>query len=99
MKKIVRAFIFIRTKGFYVFVKESIDRIVDNYYEMYFNVDTKGYVHIEDLEIDHHESIGYGTVYYRYMIKALSNLEVDTANSTLLDFGCGKGRVLVYAAY
>ena len=98
MNKIARAFIFIRTKGFYVFVKESIDRIVDNYYEMYFNVNTKGYVHIEDLEIDHHESIGYGTVYYRYMINALSNLEVDTANSTLLDFGCGKGRVLVYAA-
>ena len=98
MKKIARAFIFNRTKGFYVFVRESIDRIVDNYYEMYFNVDTKGYVHIEDLEIDHHESIGYGTVYYRYMINTLSNLEVDTANSTLLDFGCGKGRVLVYAA-
>jgi hypothetical protein len=42
MKKIARAFIVIRTKGLYVFVRESIDRIVDNYYEMYFNVDTKG---------------------------------------------------------
>ena len=98
MKKIKRTFIFIRKKGFYVFVKECIDRIIDNYYEMYFNVDTKGYVDIEDLDINHPESIGYGPVYYRYMINALSNLETDIATSTLLDFGCGKGRVLAYAA-
>ena len=98
MKKIKRTFVFINKRGFYTFVKECIDRIVDNYYEMYFNIDTKGYLTKEDLEINHPESIDYGAVYYRYMIHALNNLEADIATSTLLDYGCGKGRVLAYAA-
>jgi len=98
MKKIKRTFVFIRNKGLYSFVKECIDRVIDNYYEIYFNIDTKGYLTKEDLEIDHPESIDYGTVYYRHMINALSHIKIDINTSTLLDFGCGKGRVLAYAA-
>ena len=98
MKKIKRTLIFINKWGFYTFVKECIDRLVDHYYEMYFNIDTTGYVTTEELKSENPNWVGYGTVYYSYMINTLAKLEVDIPSSTLLDYGSGKGRVLAYAA-
>jgi SAM-dependent methyltransferase len=98
VKKIKRALFFIKTWGFHTFVMECIDRITDRYYEMYFNIETTGYITTEQLKSENLEWGGYGAVYYRYMINTLGKLQVDIPSSTFLDYGSGKGRALAYAA-
>ncbi len=98
MNKIKRVFALIKKKGVNYFLTEVSNRVSDHYNEMRLNIDTKGYVLKQDLKISHPDYVDYGAVNYRYMKRALSFLKVDIATSTLLDFGCGKGRVVAYAA-
>ena len=80
------------------FLKECYYRISDYYYDSYFDVNTKGFILKEDLGINHHESIDYSPLPYRHIIKILNNLPVEKTTSTLLDYGCGKGRAIISAA-
>jgi len=98
MRKIINLFAFIHKNGIQAFIKELYFRLIDNYYERYFDVFTKGYISTEDLEINHHESVYYVPTHYRHIINMLNKLPVDKTNSTLVDYGCGKGRVIIAAA-
>lgn len=65
---------------------------------MYFDVNTKGLISKEDLGLYHHESVEYSTIAYRHIINMLNKPPVDKTTSTLLDYGCGKGRAIISAA-
>jgi SAM-dependent methyltransferase len=80
------------------FIGECHDRLVDWYYELYLNIDTKGFVSKKELKLNHQESIEYGAVYYKYLISALDKVSLDQNKTVLLDYGCGKGRLVAYAA-
>ncbi|MDB9737663.1 hypothetical protein OAB45_00580 [Gammaproteobacteria bacterium] len=98
MNKIKRIWALINKRGSTYFITECIDRIVDIYYELYLNIDTVGFVFKEELGSTCPDSNEYASVNYRYIIGALRSLEADITSSVLLDYGCGKGRVLAYAA-
>lgn len=98
MNKILNTFEFIRKNGIHGFMGECYYRTIDDYYDTYFDVNTKGLVSKEDLGIHHLESVEYSTISYRHIISALNKLPVDKATSTLLDYGCGKGRAIIAAA-
>lgn len=80
------------------FLVEFYYQIIGIYYESYFNVNTKGYVSKDDLEITHEESLHYVATHYKNVFNLLNKLPVDKSSSTLLDYGCGKGRVIIVAA-
>jgi predicted RNA methylase len=98
MNKILNTFEFIYKNGFLGFVRECYYRTIDNYYEKYFGVSTKGEISKEELGLAHHESIEYSVIPYRHIIAMLNRLPEDKAESTLLDYGCGKGRVIISAS-
>jgi SAM-dependent methyltransferase len=98
MGKIVNALDYITHNGPNAFVRECYYRLSDNYYEKYFNVSTGGMESKEKLELDDPDSHEYATVFYKHIFDALNKLPVDKAKSTLLDYGCGKGRFLIASA-
>ncbi len=98
MKKIKYAFELIHKKGIYEFLKAFYYKINNNYYEKYFNVNTIGFISKEDLGISNHESVEYSPMHYKHIFSMLKKLPVDKEKSTLLDYGCGKGRVIITAA-
>jgi predicted RNA methylase len=98
MKKITHTFEFIQRNGLRGFTNECYYRITDTFYQRYFNVATRGMVSKNDLGINHFDSREYSSVWYRHTIGVLNELPVDKKTSTLLDYGCGKGRVIVSAA-
>jgi SAM-dependent methyltransferase len=89
---------FLRKNGLGGFAKELYYRFFDNYYEKYFGVSTKGFVSIENLGINNPESVDYSPVHYRHIFNMLNKIGIDKSNSTLLEYGCGKGRALITAA-
>lgn len=95
--KIINILKFIYKNGIHGFIREFYYRLIDNYYEKYFDVHTKGFISSEDLGYNH-ESIHYSPSPYRHIFAMLNNLAGDKNNSILLDYGCGKGRVLIAAA-
>jgi SAM-dependent methyltransferase len=98
MNKIINAFVFLQKNGILRFIRECYYQLINNYYEKHFNVNTKGQISIEDLKINHHESINYVPLSYRHTINILKNLSLDINKRVLLDYGCGKGRVITCAA-
>jgi len=98
MTKIRNTLEFVHKNGINGFIRECYYRSINNYYEKYFDVNTEGLMLNEDPGIDHHESVPYSSVHYRHIFAMLNKLPVDKNNSTLLDYGCGKGRVIIAAA-
>jgi hypothetical protein len=91
-------FEFFQRNGIHAFVKECYFRFFDNYYEKYFDVSTKGFVTMEELGIKNHESVDYSSVHYKHIFNMLKKLPIETHDSTLLEYGCGKGRAIITAA-
>ena len=89
---------FINARGISGCIKTIFYRAVDIFYEWYFRVSTMGRVSVEKLGLDNSESVEYASVSYRHIIEMLNRIPVDKSKSTLLDYGCGKGRVLVIAS-
>lgn len=98
MNKIIYILKFIRKYGIHVFVRKCYFLLIDNYYEKYFNVNTKGMISIEDLGITNNEAKDYQTLHYKHIFNVLNKLPVDKNNRILLDYGCGKGRVIIATA-
>jgi 16S rRNA G966 N2-methylase RsmD len=61
-------------------------------------VNTKGSVTRKDLGLSSYESHDYSSVFYKHIFDMLNKLPIEKNKSTVLDYGCGKGRVLITAA-
>jgi len=97
MMKIIKTLKFIHRNGIHGFIRECYHRLSNNYYEKYFDVNTEGSISAEALGYDH-ESHHYSALNYIHIFAMLNKLPVDKNISTLLDYGCGKGRVIITAA-
>ena len=98
MGKIRHSIRFVHNHGILCFMAECYYRVIDNYYERHFNVSTAGHVLREDIGIFDPESREYATAHYSHVYNFLKQVPAAKEHSTLLDYGCGKGRVIVAAA-
>jgi len=98
MKKIINTLEFIHKYGVRGFTRECYHRLIDNYCEKHFDVNTGGMISKEDLGLIHAEAQHYTALHYKHIFNMLNTLPVDKSKSTILDYGCGKGRVIVAAA-
>ena len=98
MTKLTNALRFLRNNGVAGFAKECYYRLGDAFYELYFNVKTMGGVGTSELGIADADARHYSSIFYRHTMRALEEVPMASRACTLLDYGCGKGRVLVAAA-
>ena len=98
MNKLVNSLEFLRQHGFSRFAKECYYRASDSYFEKRFNVNTAGKVSKEALRVSDRDAVQYSTIAYLHTLGVLNRLPVAKQESTLLDYGCGKGRAIVAAA-
>jgi SAM-dependent methyltransferase len=98
MEKFINAVKFVYSNGINRFVKEYYYKLTDTFYENYFNVNTRDIVSLKDLGVDDCNSLEYCPIHYRHTMNALSMIPLSINERTLLDYGCGKGRVLTIAA-
>src|SRR5262249_55776603 len=77
MKKLKNTLAFIDKHGVRVFIRECYYRVLDNYYEEFFAVKTKGQVLKEELGTDDPESNDYSSLNYRYTINILNKVPLD----------------------
>jgi len=66
-----------------------------------FGVDTAGYIHPSELMLNHPNqvhSVSYGASDPRDFRRAIASLPIDYTNFVFVDFGSGKGRVILLAS-
>lgn len=80
------------------FARKVFDRVDDLAHDRWHGVDTGGYASTADLGTDARESVHYATMPWRRVRSALARVPLDERERVLLDYGCGRGRVLVAAA-
>ena len=89
---------YIRRHGLAAAVAEIRDRLADAYWERRLGVRTEGMVTKANLDVSEADSIDYVPMRYRAVFSVLRMLPGDRSNDVFVDFGCGKGRVVVVAA-
>lgn len=89
---------FINRHGLKAYIKQVYLFVHSNLYELYYGVKTKGFITPKQLGISGSDSIEYTPLNYHHIKKALASIPVSPDQINLLDYGCGKGRVLIVAA-
>ena len=92
------ALAYIRKHGLIKFAKEYYYTALNKYYEIRFNVKTTGYLLPNELGVSNKDSIEYSPLSYTNIFRAFKKIPIKNVQVSLIDYGCGKGRVLVSAA-
>ena len=71
MRKLTYIPKFILKYGILGFINKCYYLLIDDFYEKYFNVDTKGEIFQEELGINDPESIEYSAVHYKHLFNVL----------------------------
>ncbi|MEO7961784.1 MAG: class I SAM-dependent methyltransferase, partial [Ginsengibacter sp.] len=99
-RKYLRYFLFIGTNWNYLLAFFTIRHEIRG--ERKYDLDTTELVDIHHLPVlgnNLHHASNYQAANYFLLEKAFSYLQSIQANASLLDFGCGKGRVMAVAAH
>jgi SAM-dependent methyltransferase len=73
-------------------------RISETWYEWRFGIETAAPVFLLDVGVENSQSIDYGPAEYRTLRKVMNTLTIQRGRDVFLDYGSGKGRVVVFAA-
>jgi hypothetical protein len=76
------------------------DRYLDKRFDRRFAVDTAGFLDLPELKSDPRfkHAVNYGPTPRSVFFRMLRRLDVDYSSFVFIDFGCGKGKVLLLAA-
>jgi SAM-dependent methyltransferase len=74
------------------------DWIWTEYYERKFGVSTSGFIQARELGSDNPDSMDHSPLNYDYIYWGLRSIPFPVNDAVFLDYGSGKGRVLVAAA-
>jgi SAM-dependent methyltransferase len=85
-----------KTEGLPETVRHTRNWLSEKYHERRLGVDTEGFIVLHSLGID--SIADYDPTDYRSLIVALNRVAINSERDAFLDFGCGKGRVVVIAA-
>ena len=88
---------FVGTYGVGRFVQELHYRFVNQYHERRLGVETSGMVKLSDLGIQNKEFFEYTPIGYSAIYSALERIPLPASSISFLDYGSGKGRVIVAA--
>lgn len=80
------------------FTRKAFDRADDLARDRWYGVATGGYASTDELGVDARESVHYSTLPWRLVRRGLAAVPLAESDRVLLDYGCGRGRVLVAAA-
>ncbi len=95
---LVFSYRFICRYGVKAYLKKHYLQIHNKLCDLYYSVETEGFITPNQLGIAKDDSIEYLALNYYHIKKSLSNIPIPANEINLLDYGCGKGRVLVVAA-
>lgn len=98
MNKFKNAWQFLRNHGFARALSQCRYRISELRNDRYFGIDTSHDVLLETLGIHNENSAGYSPISYAALDLALREVEPSLEQGTFLDYGAGKGRVVILAA-
>ncbi len=84
--------------GFLGLFKEFYYISTDVFFDLKFNIKTQNFLDKTDYDAPDPESIEYVGTRYVQLFNVFNKLPIDYANSTLLDIGCGKARVIAVAS-
>lgn len=103
-----RLWVKFRELGFFgalMLIPKNVQRLlqifVDERYDRRYGVKTAGYTHLHELVIDSPNKelgIRYQPTTQKRMVAMFSNLPPDVSEFTFVDFGSGRGRVLLFAS-
>lgn len=80
-------------------MKEIYLRINDRYYDRHFNVNTAAVKTETGYNLAEKESVPYHTIHYRGLFFLFDKIRDLDSENILLDYGCGKGRIVTVAAF
>lgn len=98
IQKTQNAILYMQKHGVRSFVHALIYRTTNSYYERRLGVDTRGFIKPENLGFGNAEFHAYDPIAYRAVYSMLERIPLEKSESTFLDYGAGKGRVIVVAA-
>jgi SAM-dependent methyltransferase len=98
MSKLINAISFLRKNGMAYSVKEFYYRLADYYTEKNLNVNTFTRESDDNPGIINPEAHEYGSVHYAHLSTVFNMIPFNKNETTLIDYGCGKGRALIAAA-
>jgi len=96
--KIVNALTRIKDKGWRNAYNLALHRFSENKTEKRLGVSTLHEVSLAELNISDPDSIRYSPIPYKALFKALATTQKQDFSGTFIDYGCGKGRVVMAAA-
>jgi hypothetical protein len=73
-------------------------RVVENYYERHFGIDTRGDLMQDTLGVHDPDAVHYAPSPYLGFFKAMKFVGADLPSSTFVDYGSGRGRIVICAA-
>jgi SAM-dependent methyltransferase len=88
----------LRQKGIASFAKESAFRLYDAYHETRLGISTEGLIDKPELGHTDPDCVEYTPLGYKPIKDTLRRLNLDWRKCSFLDYGCGKGRAISYAA-
>ena len=89
------ALAYIRQHGLVGTARYAAQRIPEVYYEWCFGITTAGRIELEDLGVTNPFACHYYPTDYPSIFATFRRLPIRPLEDVFLDYGCGKGRVLV----
>jgi len=98
VRKLSNTIEFAKKSGWRTFLREVSYRVDNALCDWRLGVDTEGMVGLAELGISNPDLVDYVPLGYRAIWSTLRSIPLERAQSTFLDYGCGKGRAVVAAA-
>ncbi len=98
MNRLMNTWHYLRNNGVIPTLKHALYRMSELKNDRYFGIETNNDVKLETLGIHNGDSAQYSPISYAALKLALREVEPLPENEAFLDYGAGKGRVLIVAA-
>ena len=100
LKNLIKTY---KNAGMRRIIRGITEKVSEYWYETRFGIDSSGRIEVEELnktvKDDNFKDFGvvFASTTFEWMRKGINSLPININNSTLLDLGSGKGRILSFA--
>jgi len=93
-----QVFAYLKVHGVEKTLKHVWHRFSEAWHEWRLGIETSSPVKLSEVGVENPHSVDYGAADYHGLRKAMNSLTIRSGRDVFLDYGSGKGRVLVVAA-